>query len=195
MADLEARLAIGERGIEACLSFDRLLALRHDSTVPPTVATFYGEISLASMQEVLRRMGVGQRDTLLDFGCGSGRWMLAAHAAGARHVVGVEYCADRAQVACQATAGLEGLTVVPGDGLAPHGVWMHKPTHVVAYNLASPPSIQRAFWERVRNEASVQCVAVWRLAPEDAALFTLVETVQTLTPVGERYTAYLYRRK
>ena len=83
-----------------------------------------------------------------------------------------------------------------GDGLAAEAiVWKgHEPTHVVAYNLAFAPSIQKAFWRRVCSEASVRCVAVWRPLPAEVTDFGLLCTLRTTTPVDEAYTAYIYRR-
>lgn len=194
------------RRVEECtasfLAFDRLLKLRTEHRCPDTVTSFYGEIELASMAEVLQGMHVDADSTVLDFGCGAGRWLIAAGMLGARNAIGVEFVQERADAARYATEGL-GCLVFTGDGLDPsNGVWEHAPTHVVAYDLAFAENVRRDFWRRVRNVPSVRSVAVWHKAAVGSGTsisspscdFRLTKTLNTTSTTNECFDCYVYTR-
>ena len=183
--------AFAERLLDPHLSLGSLCQLR-ERACPDSVGPAYGEVDEGSMEAVLAAMRPTPRDVFLDYGCGSGRWLVAA-AGRVGRVVGVEYVEERARVAEAVVreAALD-ATVHVGDGAALAAVWAERPTLVLFYDVVCPSSARRAFRRRVAAEPSVRCVVSWsRRAP---AGFSWRETLDVRTPAGERYAAHVYAR-
>ena len=83
---INERLALAEVGVEACLTLERLIDLRSDPNIPPTIATFYGEISLVSMLDAPDTMELSSPADALSNG--------GAHGNGGRAPTGGRLAAD-----------------------------------------------------------------------------------------------------
>ena len=160
---------------------------------PPTVAPLYSALSRVSMVEVLARMGLDAGSVFADFGCGVGRWLLAARASGVREIRGVEYCPQRAAAAREAVS--PDVHVVTGDGLggATRAFWHAPLTHLVWQTQAARRPMGDAFWEQVARHPTLAVVAVWQTPTTLPVGYELAARVHTETPMGSPSVCRIYR--
>lgn len=179
-----------EANVSAHLSFENLVKIRETPT-PPAVSTFYGEIGWKSMMEVLDVMGVDEAATMLDVGCGGGRWLVAALASGCKNVNGIEYLQQRAEIARESLK--DKATVIVGDASDPDHWRSISPTHVVMYDKAHPQSARRSILDAALLSGSVRVVASWREDPVPG--FSKRQVIDTFTwPTRERFRCFVSER-
>ena len=172
------------------LSLPNLFKLRSEAT-PDTVTTFYGEIDWASMTRVLKIMAVGTSSRVLDVGCGGGRWLVAANESKCAGVFGIEYVADRAQVARNVLG--ERATVITGDA-CDVALWNDiRPTHVIMYDKIWCDSALDPLNAIIQASPTVMCVASWKM--KHIPGFEVASNLFTHTwPTNERFRCYIHKR-
>jgi len=180
-----------DRQLVALHTFELLDSLRRTSH-PDTVTPYYGEVSRAGMAQLLGRMELGESDRFLDFGCGVGRWLLAAVQHGCKHVFGIEYIAARADIARNVLG--ERATIMQGDG-NDAAVWdAAKPSHVVAYDLLWRQEAKAAFEDTIARERCVRWVVRFNARPLPGFTLIASQVVSTHPNDIERFIAFTWVR-
>lgn len=181
-------LAEIERRMAPIISFDHLLQLRHHGA---GVSTFYGEICAKHMKKILLLLGCNLSSRYLDIGCGGGRWLATAHALGIKQILGVEYVAERADVA-HSVLGTR-AKIWTGD-VCSCDIWLERPTHVTFYDLAIPMEQIAPIYDKICSEMSIDAFATWK-REVSFPNFERTSCVVKAWPSMQKYTAYIHRRR